>query len=66
MPLLFDQAFEDYRLSGASISGPGLGVLRGLIEDGALEDEAKLESLREKSGLSPREFRELIEILRDA
>ena len=60
------EAFEDYRLSGASISGPGLGVLRDLIEDGALEDEARLEDLREQSGLSPREFRELIETLRDA
>ena len=63
MPLVW-QAFEDYRLSGTSISGPGLGVLRGLIEDGALDDEAKLEALREQSGLSPREFRELIETLR--
>ncbi len=65
MPQVWE-AFEDYRLSGASISGPGLGVLRGLIEDGALEDEARLEDLREQSGLSPREFRELIETLRDA
>ncbi len=64
MPLVWE-AFEDYRLTGASISGPGLGVLRGLIDDGALDDEARLETLREASGLSPREFRELIETLRD-
>ena len=59
MPLVWE-AFEDYQLSGASISGPGLGVLRGLIADGALDDEARLEALRKKSGLSPREFGELI------
>ena len=63
MPLVWE-AFEDYRLSGASISGPGLGVLRGLIEDGALDDEERLEALRKQSGLSPREFRELLEMLR--
>ena len=64
VPLVWE-AFEDYQLSGASISGPGLGVLRGLIEDGALDDEARLEDLRKKSGLSPREFRELLAVLRD-
>jgi thymidylate synthase (FAD) len=63
VPLVWE-AFEDYRLTGASISGPGLGVVRGLIADGDLDDEEKLEALREKSGLSPREFRELLEVLR--
>jgi len=63
MPLVWE-AFEDYRLSGASISGPGLGVLRGLIADGALDDEARLDALYNESGLSPREFREVIETLK--
>ena len=65
VPLVWE-AFEDYRLSGAAISGPGLAALRGLLEDGALDDEARLEALREKSGMSAREFRELIELLRGA
>ncbi len=63
VPLVWE-AFEDYQMTGANVSGPGLGVLRGLIEDGVLDDEARLEDLRKKSGLSPREFRELLATLR--
>jgi thymidylate synthase (FAD) len=65
VPLVWE-AFEDYRLSGAAISGPGLAALRGLIDPAALDDEARLEGLREKSGMNTREFRELIELLRQA
>ncbi len=57
------EAFEDYRLTGTNVSGPGLGVLRALIGPEALADEERLEALRKESGLSPREFRELIEAL---
>ena len=62
VPLVWE-AFEDYRLTGAAISGPGLGVLRGLLDEGALDDAARLDTLREKSGLSAREFNELIALL---
>ena len=65
VPLVWE-AFEDYRLSGAAISGPGLAALRGLLDPAALDDEARLEALREKSGMSAREFRELIALLRGA
>ncbi|KKK52679.1 hypothetical protein LCGC14_3102480, partial [marine sediment metagenome] len=41
-----------------------LGALRGLLYESALDDEARLEHLREKSGMSAREFGELIELLR--
>ena len=63
VPLVWE-AFKDYRLTGASVSGPGLGALRGLLDEGALDDEARLEAVREKSAMSPREFRELIALLR--
>jgi thymidylate synthase (FAD) len=59
-------AFEDYRLSATAFSGPALGVLRGLIDESRLEDEAYLDGLREKSGLSAREFREFLAALKGA
>ena len=63
VPLVWE-AFEDYRLTGARISGPGLGVMRALLDTAALDDEEKLEALRARSGLSPREFRELLATLK--
>jgi len=57
-------AFEDYRLDAAGFSGPALGVLRGLIDEARLEDEATLEGLKEKIGLSAREFREFLASLK--
>ena len=63
VPLVWE-AFEDYRLTGAAISGPGLRVLRGLLDGAALNDEEKLTHLRTQSGLSAREFNELIALLR--
>jgi len=57
-------AFADYRLGGADFSKPALGVLRGLIDETRLADEAYLEGLREKSGLSAREFREFLAALK--
>ena len=57
-------AFEDYRLSGTSFSGPALEALRALIDETRLNDEAYLEELKEKSGLSAREFREFLASLK--
>ena len=57
-------AFEDYRLGGTAFSGPALGVLRALLDEQRLEDEATLEELKEKSGLSAREFREFLASLK--
>jgi thymidylate synthase (FAD) len=57
-------AFEDYRLSATAFSGPALDVLRGLIDESRLADEAYLDGLREKSGLSAREFREFLAALK--
>jgi thymidylate synthase (FAD) len=59
-------AFEDYRLSATAFSGPALGVLRGLIDESRLADDAYLDGLREKSGLSAREFREFLAALKGA
>jgi thymidylate synthase (FAD) len=57
-------AFADYRLGGASLSGPALGALRGLLDESRLADEAYLDGLKEKSGLSAREFREFLASLK--
>ena len=65
VPLVWE-AFKDYRLDGAAVSGPGIEVLRGLLDENALEDEARLEALREKTAMSAREFNELIALLRGA
>ncbi len=56
------EAFEDYRLTGAGVSGPGLAVLRALLGD-ALDDEERLAGLAKEHGLSPRELRELVDVL---
>ena len=63
VPLVWE-AFVDYRLTGGAVSGPGLGILRGLLDEAALDDEEKLAHLRASSGLSAREFNELIALLR--
>ncbi len=49
------EAFEDYRLGAASISRQGLEVLRRLIDGEAVTQP--------DSGLTPREWRELMEVL---
>jgi thymidylate synthase (FAD) len=53
-------AFEDYRLGGANFSGPALGVLRGLIDESRLDDEAYLEGLRDKSEIGRASCRERV------
>jgi len=57
-------AFADYRLGGAGFSAPALGVLRALIDAERLADQAYLEGLKEKSGLSAREFGEFLAALK--
>lgn len=54
VPLAY-QAFEDYRLNAAHVSGPALGVLRRML---AGEDVSE-----ESSGLAAREWRELQALL---
>ena len=49
------EAFVDYRLDAADVSGPAIGVLRKIIA-GERVDQAS-------SGLSPREWRELSALL---
>ena len=63
VPIVWE-AFKDFRHTGAQISGPGLELLRKLIDDARLSDEEKLAELREESGMSAREFKELLETLR--
>ena len=63
VPLVWE-AFEDYQLTSVNISGPGFDVLRGVVDDTVLQDQEKLAELQKRSGMSPREFRELIETLR--
>jgi thymidylate synthase (FAD) len=58
------EAFEDYQLTSAEISGPALALLRDLIDQDRLDDAEALEELRKKSGLSPREFREFLATLK--
>ena len=54
VPITFD-AFTDYRLNALDLSGPALAVLRRMLggEKVTVED----------SGLSPREWRELMDAL---
>jgi len=49
------EAFEDYRLEAAELSGPALKVLRRMLEGDQVEAA--------ESGLSPREWRELMALL---
>ena len=62
VPLVWE-AFEDYQMTGANISGPGLEALKEMLDDATLRDEEKLAELRKRSGMSPREFRELMATL---
>ena len=58
VPLAFD-AFSDYRVGGAQLSGKGLDVVRKLLAGEEVEQKA--------SGMSPAEWRELMAVLgRDA
>jgi thymidylate synthase (FAD) len=58
VPLAFD-AFSDYRVGGAQLSGKGLDVVRLLLEGDAVDQKA--------SGMSAAEWRELMAVLgRDA
>ena len=54
MPATF-AAFRDYRLEGAELSGPALRVLRGML--------AGETPVQQDSGLSPREWRELMQLM---
>ncbi len=63
VPLVWE-AFKDYQLTGTHISGPGFEVLREVVDDAVLRDQEKLAELQKRSGMSAREFRELIETLR--
>ena len=63
VPLVWE-AFVDYQLTGTHISGPGFEVLREIVGDTVLRDQEKLAELQKRSGMSAREFRELIEMLR--
>ena len=54
VPLTFD-AFMDYRMNAASISGPGLAVLRRMLNGETVDQES--------SGLSGAEWRELMKLL---
>jgi thymidylate synthase (FAD) len=63
VPLVWE-AFKDYQLTGTHISGPGFEVLREMVGDTVLRDQEKLAELQKRSGMSAREFRELIETLR--
>ncbi|MCH9020740.1 MAG: FAD-dependent thymidylate synthase [Proteobacteria bacterium] len=62
VPLVWE-AFEDYRMTGANISGPGLEALKEMLDEATLADQEKLDELRKRSGMSPREFRELMATL---
>ncbi len=52
---LATEAFEQYRIDGAEVSAAGLEVIRGLIQGQDVSQES--------SGMSAREWRELMEIL---
>ncbi len=54
VPLTFD-AFMDYRVNAASISGPALAVLRRMLNGEAVDQES--------SGLANAEWRELMKVL---
>ncbi|MCZ6813406.1 MAG: FAD-dependent thymidylate synthase [Alphaproteobacteria bacterium] len=62
VPLVWE-AFNDFHRTGADFSGPGLEALRGLLDDAKLADADKLEELRKGTGMSPREWREMMEAL---
>ncbi len=49
------RAFEDYRLGAVEVSAPGLAVVKRMIAGEAVEQKG--------SGLSPREWRELMAVL---
>jgi thymidylate synthase (FAD) len=53
-PIAFE-AFEDYRMTGTSVSGPGMAVIKRLLAGEKVEQAA--------SGLSKREWTELMETL---
>jgi thymidylate synthase (FAD) len=54
VPLTY-QAFQDYRVGGAALSSKGLAVIKKLIQGQHVEQS--------ESGLSPREWRELKQLL---
>ncbi len=51
------KAFEDYRLGGAQLSGPGVKVLQKMLKGETVTQES--------SGMSAREWRELMEVVRE-
>ncbi len=62
VPMVWE-AFNDFHMTGVDFSGPGLEALRELLDDAKLADTDKLEELRKRTGMSPREFREFMEAL---
>ncbi len=62
VPLVWE-AFDDFQRTGADFSGPGLEALRELLDDAKLADAEGLEELRKGAGMSPREWREMMEAL---
>ncbi len=62
VPLVWE-AFNDFQMTGADFSGPGLEALRELLDDAKLSDAEGLEELRKGAGMSPREWREMMEAL---
>ena len=58
VPLVYE-AFCDYRLNGRTLSAQALSVVRAL----ASGRQDTLEELREGSGIAPREWRELMEMI---
>ena len=54
VPITYE-AFQDYRMGGASLSAKGLSVVKKLIQGDAIDQKS--------SGLSPREWRELMATL---
>ena len=58
VPLAYE-AFCDYRMNGGNLSAGGLSVVRSLLKG----RRAEAEELRQASGISAREWRELMETL---
>lgn len=54
VPAVF-KAFSDYRLGGYELSAPGLAIIKRMLAGEEVEQKG--------SGLSPREWRELMAVL---
>ena len=58
VPLTYE-AFHDYQLNSHALSSGALGVVRSLV----IGRRAEAEALRKESGIAPREWRELMDVL---